>query len=200
MAREKYIITPEIDKEIEDLYLNKVNMDKKRFPRPVADLAKKINFPANKITRRAQVLGLIKQGTNQSRWSQDEIKILESNYDKSLIVVKRKLNRSGYKRSITAIINKYRKMKIRRINEGYTAYSLSQCFGVCQRTILALIHKNKLTVKRRETRRTKNQGGDSFLISDSAVKQYIVNYVDEIDFRKIDKFWLVSILTNKTIK
>ena len=73
---------------------------------------------------------------------------------------------------------------------------MSICLGVDDHFITRAIETKKLRAQRRGTHRTNRQGGDIYFIRDAWVRNYILNYINEIDIRKVDKYWFVDILTN----
>ena len=47
--------------------------------------------------------------------------------------------------------------------------------------------------------RTPQQGGNAWLIKDKDVRDFIVNNVNLIDLRKVDKYWFVGLLTGEDL-
>lgn len=78
--------------------------------------------------------------------------------------------------------------------KGQPANQLSLCFGVDRKTIARWIKNGWLKAQRRGTARTEAQGGDMWFIKDKWVREFIISYVEVVDFRKIDKFWLTDLL------
>ncbi|MFC0243657.1 hypothetical protein [Rhodopseudomonas telluris] len=44
--------------------------------------------------------------------------------------------------------------------------------------------------------RTAAQGGDEWSIHRRAVRAFVIDNIASVDFRKLDKFWLVELLTS----
>ena len=109
--------------------------------------------------------------------------------------LQRRLRRAGYKRSITGITIKRKRMKFSKYAEGYSAHALGEYLGVDGHFVTCAIKAGRLKAKRRGTRRVKAQGGDSFYVSEKAVRDYILTYLNEIDIRKVEKHWFVGVLT-----
>ena len=74
------------------------------------------------------------------------------------------------------------------------ATSLAECLGIDAHGVTRYIQKGWLKARHRGTRRTKKQGGDQWLIKEKDIRTFIIESVSILDFRKIDKFWLVEIL------
>ena len=191
----KHILPPNADDLIRSVYQETVGMESTtNGNHPVRDLAKKLGVPRWKITRRACHLGLSAKKKKEPNWTERELKMLESQSHFSPETISRKLKKIGYSRSITAIVIKRKRMRFLQNLNGQSANSLALCFGVDIKTITRWIKNGDLKSERRGTARTELQGGDMYYIKDKWVKEFIINSVDEIDFRKIDKYWLVDLL------
>lgn len=191
----KYILPPDADELIRRAYHEDVGMEScAQGNHPVRDLAKKLGVPRWKISRRAIHLGLIVKKKKEPPWSEEELKILERQARFSPETIQRKLKERGYVRSVTSILLKRKRMKFLQNLNGQTANSLSLCFGVDKKTITRWIKQGLLNAQKRGSRRTEVQGGDMYYIKDRWVRDFIIDYVDVIDIRKIDKYWLVDLL------
>lgn len=199
MRNSKYKFTNEIDLQIRELYLNKVRLNKKNSPCPVKMFANKVGMPAWKITKRASELGVIPITGSGAYWSKREIEILEESSDKSNITIQRRLRVEGFKRSTSAIISKFKKMSILRNRDGYSASSLAECFGVATRTVISKIKSGKIKAGHFSSKKAEHNIGNSYFITDKEIRKFIIEYIDEIDIRKVDKFWFVSLLTKKSL-
>ena len=82
---------------------------------------------------------------------------------------------------------------------GQSLTSLSFCFGVDSSVVARWIKKGLMKTQKRGTARTEDQGGDSYYIKDIWVRNFIVDNVGILDFRKIDKYWLVDLLSGGAI-
>jgi hypothetical protein len=51
----------------------------------------------------------------------------------------------------------------------------------------------------RGTDRTEIQGGDTFWITQIAVRDFVLSYPDEVDLRKVEKWWFLDLVTNGRI-
>ena len=69
----------------------------------------------------------------------------------------------------------------------YNINSVALCFGVDSHTVKRWIKTKLLKSTIRESNR--------YFIRRSWIKRFIMKNVSIIDFRKIDKYWLVDILT-----
>ncbi|WP_420133971.1 hypothetical protein [Rhodopseudomonas sp.] len=114
--------------------------------------------------------------------------------------IRRMLASKGYQRTSTAIL-----VKLKRHGGGtgknadldhYTAGALAVLFGVDGKTVSGWIARGWLKAQRRGTARTAAQGGDEWSIHRRAVRAFVIDNIASVDFRKLDKFWLVELLTS----
>ena len=107
--------------------------------------------------------------------------------------------KEGFHRTVTGIVLKRKRQRLPSNLKGQSAHGLSDCFGVDSKTICEWIASGKLKAEKRGTNRTDRQGGDIWFIKDRCIRNFIINYISEVDFRKVDKYWLVDILTGEGI-
>jgi hypothetical protein len=196
MSKKKYHFTPAMDAEIREIYEKAVGMSGYHRLAPVKTLAKKFGIPRWVITRRAGQLGIRKILKKESAWTPQELRILKHHTYKQPETIQRQLRNSGYERSIQGIVLKRKRMRFLSNMEFETAHSLSECLGVDEKSITRYIKKGLLKARRRGTKRTLNQGGDHWMIKNKDIRHFIINNVSILDFRKIDRFWLVDLLTD----
>ena len=197
-GKTKYPISAEIDQKIIAAYQNKVGMGSyRKGDDPVKKLAAKLRLPRWKISRRAIQLGVIAKQKKEPNWSDKELSLLRKYAHLCPENIQVYLKNSGYIRSVTGIVLKRTRMRYLQDLKGQSATTLALCFGVDAKTILRWINKGWLKAERRGTNRTERQGGDMWFIKDKWIRDFICESVAVIDFRKIDKYWLVDLLTVK---
>jgi len=189
--RAKYIITESMHTEIKKMYQTKTGSGE------VRTLAEKWDIPRWKISRYAIQQGFTPLQHKEPNWSEEEIKILERNVHLTPEVIQRKLKAKGFKRSVIGIVLKRKRLHLLRSLNGQSATQLAICFGVDIHFVTRAIKLGKLKASMRHTKRTIRNGGDIYYIKDKHIRNYIINNVHEIDFRKIDKYWVVDILAGK---
>lgn len=182
----KYPISESTHDAIRELYLDKTGRGQ------VARFAYNLGLPRWKVSRYAIQQGWIAKQHKEPYWSEREIKILEFNAHLTPERIQIKLKKEGYKRSVTGIVLKRKRKRFLNGLRGQSATSLALCFGVDNHYVTDKINQGRLRAAHRGTKRTEKQGGDNWFIKDKDIKNYIVNNVHEIDFRKIDKYWLVA--------
>ena len=161
-------------------------------------LAKQLNVPRSALSYRCKELGII-ESRDSRPWSDRENEILAERAHLSLQVIQRHLKKAGFRRTQSAIIGQRKLMRINmedaKLEAGvYTGKQLALCMGVDCRTVYRLINKGMLTAKRAGYERDR----DYWHITEKSIRAMLINYTAEIDFRKVDKYWLVDILTNRT--
>ena len=194
----KYIFTPEMDEQIRTLYQERVRMGLKidRYKGPVKKLAEKFGMPRWRVSRRALDLGVVPVQKKEPPWSDTEIWMLKQCAHRSPQRIQKYLKRAGYQRSQLGINLKMKRLHLSRATmNGYTSRSLAGLFGVDDHGVLRWIKKGWLKAQKRGTARTPQQGGDEWFIRPEWVKDFVVNNVAVIDFRKVDKYWMVETLT-----
>ena len=186
--RGKFVITPEMSARIEKVYKRDSGNGQ------IAALAKSLNLPRWKVTRYAQRQGWIAKTKAEPLWSEEEIELLFKYSRYCLEKIQLKLKKRGFNRTITSIAIKMQRLNTRQNIEGHSAHDVARCLGVDEKNITRAINLGKLKAKRRGTARTAIQGGDMWYIKDGAVRDYIIDNLNEIDIRKVDKFWFVDLL------
>lgn len=184
----KYIVTPEMDAAIRRVYLNNTGDGE------VRDLAKRLGLPRWKVTRHAINNGYVAKQKKEPDWTEKELQILKNAAHLSLRRIQLRLKSHGYHRTETGIFMKRKRMRYLKNLKGQSMRSLALCFGVDAHTIKIYIKNGLLTGKKRGTDRTEAQGGDMWFIKDRDIRDFVINNVAVVDFRKIDKYWLVDLL------
>jgi hypothetical protein len=192
--KRKYNFTPEMDAEIRRVYQTAVGMPGYHKTGPVKKLARKFSMPRHVITRRAGGLGVRRMTKKEGNWDERELAILERQAYKNPEVIYRHLKKEGYQRSIQGIVLKRKRMRFLGNIDFETASSLAACLGIDMHSITRYIHKGLLVARKRGTKRTAAQGGDQWMIKTKDIRTFIIENVSILDFRKIDKFWLVDLL------
>jgi hypothetical protein len=186
----KWIITPELHDRIKKVYQRDTGNGQ------VAALAKSAGIPRWKITRYAMTQGWIAKQKKGPNWCDEEDTVLEKYGHLAPESIQRKLRKSGFSRSISAIVNRRKKLRIPKNLQGYSANQLAECLGIDQHFVKHAIDQGRLKAKRRGTKRTVQQGGDMYFIREKWIRDYIRDNIHEIDLRKVDKYWFVDILTS----
>ena len=196
-AKIMYRFTPEMDARITEEYRNKVGFTRTRV---VRDLAESWGFPRYAIGKRALKLGLVPVVRGLPRaWSEIEKETVVKWAFLSIGSIRKKLKAAGFVRSENAIKIFITRQIGFKPKESYSATSLAGLLGIDNHAVLAWINKGWLKAVRRGTERTALQGGDSWTVRPEDVREFVINHLALIDIRKVDKFWLVELLTGREI-
>jgi hypothetical protein len=184
----RYVITPLMHEQIKRAYEGMTGQGQ------IRDLAKRLNLPRWKVTKYAQAQGLVAVQKKEPNWSDQELRILEQKAHCCPAVIRRHLKKAGFIRSEVGIVLKRKRMRFVGNFNGQSAKALSYCFGIDVKTVTRWIEKGYLKAKRRGTARTAQQHGDEWFIKDADIKDFVRTYPEFVDFRKVDKVWLIDLL------
>jgi Homeodomain-like domain len=184
----KWIITPDMHEQIRTAYQGPTGSGE------IKALAKKLGLPRWKLTRYATEHGWIARTKKEPDWSERELRMLETTAHRSPATIRRYLARVGFHRSELAIVLKRKRMRFLKNLHGHSARDVARCLGIDDHTVTRWISLGYLKAMRRGTERTREQGGDHYFIRDQWIRKFVIEYLSEIDFRKLDKYWLVDIL------
>jgi hypothetical protein len=187
----KFPITPEIHAQIKAVYQTGTGNGQ------VHALAVSLNYPRWKISRYALQMGWIAKQKKEPNWSDRELHILKQNAHRYPETIQRRLKAAGYTRSVTGIILKRKRERLLKNLDGMSACGLAECLGVDVHFIIRAINAGRLKAEPRGTKRTELQGGDIWWIRTRDIRTYILNYLCEIDLRKVDKYWYTDLLTSE---
>lgn len=189
--RIKWPISDEMHEQIKKLYQTKVGMTTTPV---IREYAKSVGYPNCRIKRYAQGQGWATRQKRDPDWSNEEKAILSRNAHYGLRGIQRKLKAAGFSRTITAINLKKKRMRLRAIQEGYSACQVAEGLGIDAHSVTRWIKQKRLRAMKRQTLRTARNGGDSYHIRDIWVRNFILENLSEIDLRKVDKYWFVDLL------
>lgn len=187
-------ITPEMHEKIRALY-QKYELNKGE----ILIFAKRHGYPRWKITRYAQRHGFICKTVKEPKWTPEELQTLERNAHHSPEIIQRRLRQKGFNRTIQGIVLKRKRMHLLAGLDGYSARQVAVGLGVDMHFVTTAIKKGEIKASVRALNRTPQQGGNPYYIREKDIKEFIVDHIHKIDIRKVDKYWLVSILADKDV-
>ena len=193
--KKKYHFTEEIDARIRKAYQEEVGMKTKLHTGYLSKLSEELDMPSWRISKRATELGVLPTKKKEANWNTRELRILESSSHLSLSRIQKNLKRVGFQRTQQGIQQKRKHMRYLQNLNGHSAASVAVGFGIDKKGVVGRIEKGWLRASRRET--TRDEGNaNMYYIKDKWIKEFIVESVAVIDFRKLDKYWIVDILAN----
>lgn len=165
----------------------------------VMDVAARLGVSCSTIHRRAAELGIINSGHKKLiPWSPEEEQLLEQHAHRELDSINRILAKHGFqRRNLDSIKSKLKRLNISlrqaRTDAGYyTLCELADLFGVDKNKLVRHIKRGDLKAKTRE-----NITQLEYLIAAKDVREFIKTCLPSIDINRIDKYWLVDILTGE---
>lgn len=102
----------------------------------------------------------------------------------------------GFYRSAIAIGVKAKRMQLSRraTHTTLSAVAAARIAGFDPKNFGTMIHRGEIAAVRRDDRRLPQQGGSRWMIEKDALRRFIVDNLERIDLRKVDKFSFVDLL------
>ena len=167
-----------------------------------AALAVRLGVPEWWLSKRVKVLGLTIPGKRQPPWTRAEDQLLRTVPLYSPDMCARIFREHGYSRTATAITVRARRIGLSR-RASHTTLSASaaaRILGVNHKTIGSWCIAGDIRASRLGsrlgTRRLPQQGGDTWSIAPEDFRRFVIDNLERIDFRKVDKFAIVDLLMN----
>lgn len=185
--------SPELDQQIRDEWVNMTGRKKGE----VKALADKLDVPRWWLSKRALVLGLvIPRVTKEPPWTEAELDLLKRTPLHDPEKAAEVFREHGYPRTPAAIMVKAKRQGIsRRYKETLSATACAKILGVDGKNFTTWILKGIVKATKRETKRLPQQGGHPWSLDRADFRQFIIDNIERIDIRKVDKFAFVEILT-----
>lgn len=163
------------------------------------DLAHRLKIPRRWLLSTALRLGLeIPNRKKEPPWSEAENRLLAKIPLHDLDAAAKAFRARGFRRTPTAIASQCRRLEIsRRYAEAFSATRAAKVLGVDMSFIKRRCINGAIVATRRQTDRLPQQGGDPWDIKPADLRRFIVDHLDQVDIRKVDKFAFVALLTAK---
>lgn len=163
--------------------------------------ADKEKLPRWWVTKRATKLGLVKPHRKEPPWTKRELALMPKlplhDIDKCAEIMRQ----HGFRRSPTAIMVKSKRLNLsRRFREAMSAQAVSRILGIDSKGVTAEILRGDLKAGRRKTKRLVQQGGDWWTVSAAQLRRYILDHLERIDLRKVDKVAFVQIVAGEPLE
>jgi len=159
--------------------------------------ADKIGIPRWWLTKRATKLGLTKAWKKEPPWTQAEIDLMKDAPLHDPVKCSRIFREHGFARSPTAIVVKAKRLDLsRRYRETFSATAASKILGIDAKSFTRMILTGELHAEKRETLRVAQQGGDPWSIPRAVLRAFVIEHLERVDIRKVDKFAFVDLLVN----
>lgn len=182
--KQKYFWTPAQDEILRKRYDSRTET--------INALAAVFGYPRWEVRHRAKVLGVAR--VKEPRWTEEE----EEHLRKYLSTRSIKQLAKELGRSLTAIWLKKKRLGIRKTDDGYTLRGLCEALGVDHHKVEYWVAQGWL---KKRTRGIDRKGvGDYWYVSDEALRKFICSHPEEIDLRRVEKFWFIDLLAGVKVK
>lgn len=161
----------------------------------VAELARQLGEPRWLITQRCRRLGLTRPRKKEPPWTAAEEELMKRVPLHDVEKCSEIFRAHGFARTATAIMVRSKRIGLSRRTHGtFSATSAAKIIGWDSKTVAEYCLKGILKAGRRKTKRLPQQGGDPHSIERADLRQFVIDNLELIDFRKVDKFALVDLL------
>jgi hypothetical protein len=166
----------------------------------VRHLEQTLGRPRQWIRKRAEQLGVVVPRFKEPEWTDPEDAILREHASKHIDRIAKILRRAGYKRTPVGVrCRLYRLDGIDREREGvYTASDVARILGVDSKTPIEWITKGWLKARRRKTEVPQQYNDRVWDIARADLRRFVIDHVAHVDFRKVDKYFVVELLARAT--
>lgn len=162
-------------------------------------LADELGVPRWWLSSRARRLGLeVVQHKKEPPWTAAETALMHKvplhDPDRAAEIFRE----HGFQRSSTAIVVKAKRLDLSRraTHPHLSGTQASKILGVDNKTLTQWCVRGDLKATRRKDKRLPQQGGSAWDITRADLRQYVIDNLERIDVRKVDKFAFVDLLTN----
>ncbi|HSI41790.1 MAG TPA: helix-turn-helix domain-containing protein [Xanthobacteraceae bacterium] len=190
-VRQKHEASPELDERI------RAEWAQLHGRGAVNDLANRLGVPRWWLSDRARRLGLTIPHRKEPAWTDAENDLMRKvplhDPDRCAEIFRQ----HGFRRTPTAIVVRAKRLDLSRraTRETLSARQAAAILGIDDKTVTALCIAGELAATRRADRRLPQQGGNAWEIKRADLRQYIVEHLERIDLRKVEKFAFVQLLT-----
>lgn len=154
--------------------------------------------PLRAVQARALSLGHASPRFKEPDWTEPELEIVRALATSKPRWIRRKLRDAGFNRTEGAIVVKLNRLEVSReeLDEDHlTGAGLEMVLGINRRSIPRLVERGLLKARKDRVTSGALVDGD-WRIARKDVRDFVIHNVALVDFRRVDKHWLVDLLTN----
>lgn len=158
-------------------------------------IADRLGLPRWWVTKRASGLGLVMPHKKEPPWTAAETALMSKVPLHDPARCARIFREHGFARSPTAIVIRAKRLGIsRRFAEGLSAQQAAAIVGFDSKTMCVYLIAGDCRATKRDDRRSPQQGGSRWVITPADLRSFVLNHLDRIDLRKVDKFAFVHLV------
>lgn len=161
--------------------------------------ADKWGLPRWWVTKRATAFGLVMPHRKEPDWTAAEVSLMSKvplhDPDRCATIFRE----HGFRRSPTSIMVKAKRLSLSRraTREEMSATKVAKFLGVDGKTVTRWILEWGLPAKKRDDRRLAQQGGSSWDIKPADLRRFVIDHLEHVDLRKVDKFAFVQLISGE---
>lgn len=189
----KYPITPEMHEAIRRVYQTAAGKGQ------VKALARRFGYPREVITFYAQKQGWIARHGNAKEppWSEKEMAILRVNAHLHPRRIQIRLIKAGFSRTLGAIESKRQRMGFYTEHGMMSITQVALAFGVSYEVAKRWVQRGFLKATATGGQSGGLYPGEVYLVSDKAIRDFILGYPNLVDLRKVNKEWFIDIVAGR---
>lgn len=190
--RKRHRASPELDEKIrkgwEDM--------KAGSKGAVNQLADKLGVPRWWLSKRLITLGLTTRHKKEPPWTAAEDELMKKAPLHQPDKAAKMFREHGFSRSPTAIVVRAKRLSLSRrdAREELSATKAARLLGVDGKTITRLVLSGDLPATKREDLRRAQQGGSAWDIKPADLRKWILDNLEVVDLRKVDKVPFVLLI------
>lgn len=190
--RQTHAYGPEMDQRIKQAWPNLKGRG------AVDNLALELDVPRWWLSKRATKLGLTNPHRKEPPWTEAENALMRKVPLHNPEVAARMFREHGFHRTATAIVVRAKRLEIsRRTHETLSARAAADILGIDNKTITVWCIAGDIKAGRRGSKRLPQQGGDAWAIEPADLRRFVLDNLDRIDIRKVDKFAFVALIAGE---
>jgi hypothetical protein len=207
-VRQVYFSTELIDRQIREAYASG-DLCRKRGHAAVRDLCRRLGWPKHAVYRRALRLGCIPPTVRKEPpWTAAEDAIAVKNAHLTPHTIARKLGAAGYARTPNAV--RLRLHRAHQLGRGEACGDKGLLTANQAAALLGMSHPKQLTrwIEQGVLRATRDHAAQdrpdgrvtAYRIRETDLRDLLIHYTAHFNFARIDKFWLVDLLTGQSVE
>lgn len=195
--RRKLKVPPDIDDTLRREY--ELQNGKKRGA--VNAIADKLGLPRWWVSHRAIKLGLTMPHKKEPPWTAAETALMHKVPLHDPARCSEIFRQHGFSRSPTAIVVRAKRLDIsRRFREGFSAGQAAEVVGFDGKVMATYCIEGACRATRRADNRLPQQGGARWVITREDLRRFVLEHLDRIDLRKVDKLAFVQLIANQPLE
>ncbi|HLP66736.1 MAG TPA: helix-turn-helix domain-containing protein [Rhizobium sp.] len=190
--RAKFEAAPDMDERIREEW---EKLDGKKRGE-VRDLADRLDVPRWWLSDRLLALGLTIRHKKEPPWTAAEDELMKKAPLHMPDKAAKMFREHGFIRSPTAIVVRAKRLNLSRrdAREELSATKVARILGVDGKTITRLVLAGDLPAIKRDDKRRAQQGGSAWDIKPDDLRKWILDNIDVVDLRKVDKVPFIMLI------